>query len=175
MNNTTKIDTHSTIYYNLKFFNYNNKTWTKIAPNSFRFYQVYNRGEGNPLSTFLAQATNNFNRYIYDIFYIYGIKYDNDLVNSLRESFYNLCQRFYNEFMINKYIIDTTLDADGDYVYDGGSTTLTYNIDIAIGIAITNIKNKKNNYIKKQKNISIATNPTLIFKLENINVNNVRW
>ena len=156
------------VHYEQPFYNYINGSWTK-GTNNFCYSQNYTRGSENPLSQFISEGTKNLDDFIYSYFKSYGIAYQG-ITNNFRNVIIHFFNDFYNNFMNNKYIIDTELTPEGTYKWNGGITE----VQISLNTTISIINTKNFQSIKNQKDFYYH-NPIFIYKLNIGAIDNQRW
>ena len=152
------------------FYSYSEGGWTR-GNNTFSYVQTYSRGSGNPLSNFIQNGTRYIDNFLYSYFKTYGIIY-NGITENFRNEILQFFTNYYNEFMDNKYIIDTTKH-QGEYVYDGGMTTGQINLNTAISIINKREYQYKKNHLIQKNNY--YTNPQYIYKLVVGSISSERW
>lgn len=149
---------------NTPFYDYNNRNWNEKQLPSLIMTQDYIRHSGNPLSNFMVEKEEKIKKLI--LYYCQlsaMIVVGHDKIVKFKESFDAVCNEFYENFMQNKYIIDTTVDEYGNYVFDGGRTTTRYDLNTCL--LITNIINK----YESSKTIDFT------HKISNKTTTNLRW
>ena len=172
----TKIFIEIKTIENSPFYDYYNGLFYKSINQNRTLYQSYNRGEGNPLYSFINDFNNKINEFIYSLIETSGYNSINsNQFNNFKNYIYNnISSKFYDEFMNNKHIIDTTI-IDDEYIYDGGETTCSFTINTAVSfknkISKMIIKNKLNNILYSPDN----EEPNFIYKIDNINIYSNRW